>query len=380
MATLTTITIRDIAAACHASTASVSRALNGKPGVSDGLKATIIAYASAHGYVPDSNARSMRLGQSTHIYLINRVENTDSSGIPVEWFAKFHAVSGLNVDTYPIPYSRDLVDGLIELERARHPAMFLLVGPCGVEDESRFSQIQTPMMFVLSDDAPAQRPSVESDDTEGAMAITNSLLEAGHRNIMVLTDRRSDGQPYYQQRIEGFKRALAGAGIPFDPASVYALPIDFGRYLESSTTAINRHLIPLLTSSSMPSRPTAFVILNDFLAFTCTKALSDAGIRIPDQLSVVSFGGWSITGYLPASIQTWVQPVQGIIQAVATAVRLTLSGKPFSGTLELGTPEPGKPACSAVAISPTQLVVHGYLRKGQSIRQLTAREHQGQRV
>lgn len=79
MATLTTITIRDIAAACHASTASVSRALNGKPGVSDGLKATIIAYASAHGYVPDSNARSMRLGQSTHIYLINRVENTDSS-------------------------------------------------------------------------------------------------------------------------------------------------------------------------------------------------------------------------------------------------------------------------------------------------------------
>ncbi|MGO1260355.1 MAG: LacI family DNA-binding transcriptional regulator [Bifidobacterium mongoliense] len=54
------LTIRDIALQCHVSTATVSRALNGKPGVSPSLRTTIQDCARASGYAPNPNARSMR--------------------------------------------------------------------------------------------------------------------------------------------------------------------------------------------------------------------------------------------------------------------------------------------------------------------------------
>lgn len=365
------ITIRDIARACHASTATVSRALNGKAGVSERLRSLIHEYAERHDYHPNGNARSMRLGRSSLAMLIVREELLDASIIPIRSIELIRKHFGLEVQVVNIPYGEDLIDGLKEAEATYRPALFLLSGPCLVVDESRFRQIHTSMMFILCDDAPSGYPSVMSDDRVGAKAVTESLQAAGHREIMAITESRPNGEPYYRERIKGFKDALALNGTDFNPSYVIALPIDYGNYLHSSIAAVGKHIIPLLKSQSVSfTKPTAIVVFSDFLAFAINKALYDGGIQVPGDISMASFGGWDITNFLPAPVRSWVQPVPDILETSIVALSTLLRGQPFSGDIPLHTPRPDGTVASATAVSPTCFVVPGYLRPGQSVKNL----------
>ena len=265
--------IEDVARACHVSTATVSRALNGKPGVSAKLKHLIIEYARIHDYHPDSAARSMRLRRSNTIILVSRMDPFKES-IPLAQMGETGLEHfGTDLKHVSIPSDSDLIESLAALEAHRHPPLFVVFGPCLVDDPARFAAIHTPILFILSDDAPAGYLTVASDDRHGARMVTESLIAAGHRDIMVLTERRNDGLPYYQHRIDGFRDALVAHGIPFRPSSVYSVSVDYSDYFHSSRQEIMRCIIPLLTAHHGASRPTALLVLSDFLAFTTVKAL-----------------------------------------------------------------------------------------------------------
>ena len=214
------------------------------------------------------------------------------------------------------------------------PRLFVIVGPCGVADGSLFRTLLTPLLFVICDDAPPGYPSVSSDDVQGSAAITDSLVAAGHTRIEVLTD---DGKikPNYSTRVIGYRESLERHGISFDPSLVHAIPIDFSRYFPSSEEQLKKRILPVLQPQSIliHDPPTAVFVLSDFLAFTLMRVLWKAGIIVPRQLSVASFGGWPVTQYTPVSIQTWVQPLNDIIATTLKAMSCLLSNELFPRTL-----------------------------------------------
>ena len=209
-----------------------------------------------------------------------------------------------------------------------------------------------------------------SDDRLGSRAITESLLRAGHESILVLTERRPDDDWYYHDRILGFTDALTAHGITFDPAALITVPVDYGDYINSALAAVNEQVIPIV--SGRHHSPTAIFALSDYLAFSVTKALSDAGIRLPEDISLASFGGWRITKFMPTSIESWVQPVPDILRTTGRAVSCLLERKPFTSpvSLEPTRPNDGTPKRNAQAISPTCYMVPGYMRPGQSVRRI----------
>jgi LacI family transcriptional regulator len=401
------VTIQEIAQALKVSTATVSRALNDKPGVGKGLKSKVVRYAKDHGYVPNRNAVSIRVGKSSIVLFIIRAQGV--AGINAVSANAFELTSSLGFEprVVTIPYGEDFAEGLHRAEIAYNPAIFIFYGPCEITDSSQLEALRAPILFILSDDAPAGYPQIVSDDRHGARAITESLIGAGHESIMVLTERKTDGSAYYHDRIEGFKDALAAHGLGFDASALMALPIDYGDYIDSAMATIRAHVIPALTGSR--HRPSAILALSDYLAFALAKVLADEGIRVPDDISLASFGGWSITELMPTSIQSWVQPAPDIIETTAQAVSYLLEGRAFAGTIPLtasrrsvgagevggveargtlgaadssdeiegtsrtgGTSETGQVArpAQARAISPTCFMVPGYLRPGQSVRRL----------
>lgn len=361
------ITIHDIADLCHVSTATVSRALNGKPGVNPELKDSIVRCAEEYGYTFNSSARNLRTKRTNYICIVTRPNPANIVMLPPLDARRITAETGLDVRMVEVPFDNDLAAALHQYETVHRPQLFIVPGPCGACRDTAFSSIRTKLLFVLSDDAPEGPPAVVSDDYHGARMVIDSLIEAGHTNIGVLTERDATGEMHYQARIQGYKDSLADHGIAYDPTLICSVCPDYGDYFPSTSSQIRESLVPCLdrrNETGMNSDITALFVLSDFLALPVMRELWNVGIRIPDQLSLASFGGWDFTGMIPVSTRSWVQPLDSIIETMLAAATFMVHSRPFHDVrLQNASPAPH----TATALHDSRLVVPGYLRRGQSV-------------
>jgi LacI family transcriptional regulator len=137
---------------------------------------------------------------------------------------------------------------------------------------------QVPCVLVNCYAAGNDFPCVLPDETEGGRAATQILLDAGHRRIAFLTGL--PGAWATRARIKGHRMALTAAGIPPGSAVLRA-----GNFKADSGYALARELLTL----SGPSRPTAFLCGNDRMAMGAYLALAEAGVRVPEEISVVGY-------------------------------------------------------------------------------------------
>jgi DNA-binding LacI/PurR family transcriptional regulator len=114
------------------------------------------------------------------------------------------------------------------------------------------------------------------DDKQGAFMATEHLIQMGHRRIgLIVTQSFAVGRDRYQ----GYMQALQHYGIPFDPELV----IQTQNFLEESG---RRAAAPLI---AMNNRPTAIFAPSDVLAFGVYQAVSEAELRIPEDIAIVGY-------------------------------------------------------------------------------------------
>ena len=360
-------TIRELAESCHVSVATASRALNGKPGVSAELRAVIRSQALAHGFTPNQTARRLRVRRTNDVYVISRLNPSKIPTLSVRDTDRIYRLTDMEAHMIDIGYDSNLFDGLQRLEDQRHPRAFILIGPLFIPDTSGFARLHTPTIFIASDDAPARYPAIMSDDRQGTRQLTERLIAAGHTSIGVITERRSDGTPFYRERIAGYREALESHGIAFNPSLVLCAPVDNTYYLDSAMAWARESLIPRLKERDRAFHPTALLILSDYFAFAVNKAVADAEIHIPRDLSLASFGGWDATRYLPVTIESWVQPINDFVYLAVTATMQLIKGVTFHGVHPLPAAHPDGTHGIARAVTPQRYVIPGYLRVGQSV-------------
>jgi LacI family transcriptional regulator len=119
-------------------------------------------------------------------------------------------------------------------------------------------------------------PSVLPDEIAGGRSAARMLLDAGHRRIVYLTGQA--GLWPTRGRLRGFREAVADAGL--EPADQ---PVLRGNYRADSGYQLTRHLL----AEGPP--PTAIMCGNDRMAIGVYLALSEAGLRVPDDVSVVGY-------------------------------------------------------------------------------------------
>ena len=210
------ITMRTIAESCHVSIATVSRALHGSAGVNENLANQIRSFAMAQGYMPNRSAQSLRLHRSNVVYIVSRIGKDGRSPLQIPSNSRLKSMLGIDIRVHPILMNDDLIDKLTWLEHNGIPRLCVIVGPCLVKDARKFDSIRTPLLFVESDDAPAQYASVTSDNEQGAEIMVNSLINAGHRRIAALTVEQA-GRISYEERLNGYRTALERNDIAYDP-------------------------------------------------------------------------------------------------------------------------------------------------------------------
>ncbi len=138
-------------------------------------------------------------------------------------------------------------------------------------------------------------PSVMPDFRQAGFAATDRMVAAGHRRIAFLNHER--WHHFAQDRQDGYRQALARAGIAYDRQLV--------RHGSGSPEAGYRDTLELMR---LPEPPTAIVCANDRLAFGCLDALKALGRSIPDEVAVIGYDDHELARHCHPGLTTLATP------------------------------------------------------------------------
>ena len=152
-----------------------------------------------------------------------------------------------------------------------------------------------PSVLLNCYDQERRLPSVLPGDLLGGRTATERLLQAGHRRVGLINGQT--GIDASQDRLRGYRQALASRDIGFDPDLVYP-----GNWEPSSGYEGTVALMAL------PDPPTAIFCANDMMAVGCFEALKELGKRIPEDISVIGFDDREIAQFTRPPLNTLVLP------------------------------------------------------------------------
>lgn len=164
-----------------------------------------------------------------------------------------------------------------------------------VEPPERLRRAGVPVVLLNCTTADGAFPAVVPAEVAGGRDATRRLIEAGHRRIATIT-----GEIWMdaaRDRLAGHRAAFAAAGLPCDPALVA-----HGDWSASAGHAATRAFLAL------DAPPTAIACQNDRMAIGCYEALKEAGLRIPEDVSVVGYDDEEIARHLNPALTTLVLP------------------------------------------------------------------------
>lgn len=160
------------------------------------------------------------------------------------------------------------------LDRQVDALIFAAVGTRSVVVPDATRRVPTILLNCFAPDDPV--PAIVPDEVRGGREATQSLLDLGHRDIAYLTG--NPGHWATKARLRGFREALRGAGL--DPREQTVLP---GNYHADSGHDLVRTLL------RRGPRPTAIMCGNDRMAVGALLSLLEAGIRVPEDMSVMGY-------------------------------------------------------------------------------------------
>lgn len=322
------VTLADIAAKVGVSTVAVSKALSGKPGVSDELRSKIKSIADELGYVPNAQAKQIRV-ETGNIGVI----------IPENYY-------GFSVSFYGQLYEKvvkTLYDnryfGILELlskedEKAGNMPKVMLDGKVdgliflGQLDkeytEKMVSQTQLPVFFLDTFIPMTTIDTVISDGFYGMYLLTKYLIDLGHRRIGFVGS--VDVTSSITDRFWGYRKALREGGIAFE--ADWEIPDR-----EENGKTLDKIIVPRKDLD-------AYVCNCDFIAHQVIQDLEEAGYSVPDDVSVVGFDNFLPMGSgMDDRITTYGVDMERMAEVCVKSLIKKIKHKKYTAGIQIVTGE-----------------------------------------
>jgi DNA-binding LacI/PurR family transcriptional regulator len=329
------VTLRDVAAAAGLSVGTASNALNGSPLVRPETRARVLEAAQRLDYVPDRNATRLRHGRSECIVVAGRYPPLDEAnfyalvvrGITgvLEEHGYTMRLVGLGDEVTRTatrkgqrrPLSAQDVDGIIVLNWQQ---------PARLE---RLRAVGVPVVAVDTSGAHPDVLSVDNDDRGGVASGVAYLVGLGHRRIAFLNE--SLASQFGREAFAGYLQAFEEHRLTVAPWLL--------RTSDFTIAGGRRAMAEILIGNDLP---TAVFAVDDLTAVGAMQAILEAGLRIPDDISVVGMDDI---------------PLAASVRPALTTVRIELEELGRRGTellmqvIDGTTPSPGR------MVLPTRLVI-----------------------
>jgi LacI family transcriptional regulator len=314
--------ILQVAKKAKVSTATVSRVLNGFPGVRPKTAARVRRAIAEMKYVPNPNARSLRAGRSRLFGLI--VSDVNNPFFPelIDAFEALATSEGIEVifthTNYDLRRLRNCMQRMIE-----RSVDAIAVMTSEVEEESLQQAVRSGIPIVLMNQRKliGKYPNVVVEYTAGFREALEHLLSLGHRDIGFIAGPQSLNSA--RGRKDAFSAALRNHGI-----HVRSEWIAIGDMrVEGGRMAMQKLL-------SRRPRPTAVVASNDLMAVGALQAAHASRVHVPKDLSIIGFDDISIASMVHPSLSTIRHPRREVAARAFEYLRTILQG----GEIELLEP------------------------------------------
>jgi LacI family transcriptional regulator len=289
------VTLHDIAREAGTSVTTVSRALQGKPDISENTKVKIKAIAEGMGYVPNVQARALRLNHNKVLGIVN----PDNSN---PFYAKL--IKGVEEKARDLNYSV-LVGNTGDRSEVERDVLltFTAMRVAGIlaipTDVGNYYDLKAPLIFLLHYEYGTKEHyfnSVTTNNIRSAYLATSHLLARGKKTVFLLNNGRKSFSSTLE-REEGYRKALDEANIPYNEKCIYCGEPGMEYGMEYGYKALN-----LILKETAP--PFGVFCVTDFIAVGAMRAIKEKKFKIPDDISIVGCDDIEIASYLDILLTT----------------------------------------------------------------------------
>lgn len=311
-------TVHEVAAYAKVSAQTVSRVVNGVPRVAARTRERVLAAVKALDYEPNTLARG----------LVTR--RTRTLGVLVYDIANPYygqMVRGMEDAAFSRGY--DLIIGNSDADHRKDLSYLRVFRRRGVDgilatiaDPSRgglqeWTRASCPVVFLDKFYGSEDCSYVTVNNRSAAFQAVDHLLQIGHRRIGIVTASVT-ASVSVKERFAGYREALRARGVEYDPA----LTARSERQIEEGGFQAARKLL------QAGRVPTALFCINDVIAIGAMRAIYDAGLEIPRDISVVGFDDVPIAALLRVPLTTVAQPIQRMGAAAVELLMERIEGAP----------------------------------------------------
>ena len=302
------VTIKEIASLCGVSVSTVSRAINNGGEISEKTRKKIIKTINEVGYVPNQNARNLKISKTKTIaVLIKGITNpffTPMLKVLEEEITK----NGYAFALQKVEENSSELDLAEKIVKTLKPVGIIFLGGYFVNDKKRLKALSVPftMTTIINKDLKIPKSTcLGIDDFLQSKKMVDYLISLGHKKI-ALIGARNDDESIGKLRLLGYKKALEENNIKFDEKLVFSPQKGMNPYSLEHGYEIGKKIV----KEKMPC--TAIFAISDTIAMGAIKSIDDFGKKVPEDYSVAGFDGVEINKYLLKPLTTIVQPASEI--------------------------------------------------------------------
>ncbi len=296
------LTINDIARLSGVSKKTVSRVINRSPFLREDTRARVEAIMAETGYAPDPQARGLAFRRSFLIGMI--YDNPNPQYVVNMQQGLLDGMRGSGFELVVHPCQRGAPNFLAEVRAfvERQKLFGVVLTPSVSEDEGLaavLKEIGCPYIRIASVPVDVADATVVTCDRIGGVAAAKHLVELGHKRLGFIS-----GPPGFrssEERLGGFRDGLAEHGMALDDALIAPGAYTFESGLEAAAALLARD-----------PRPTGIFAANDEMAAGVLRAAREAGLRVPEDLSVVGYDDFQIAARVWPALTTIHTPTREV--------------------------------------------------------------------
>lgn len=304
------VSLKDIAAKCGVSVATVSKALNGHKDVSDATRDRLLKVAKEMGYFPNAQARALKTNRTYNLGVM--FLDAADSGFTHEFFAKVlnSFKTAAEYYGYDVTFINKNVGGrqMTTYEHCKYRNIDgILVACTDFTDPDVYELINGDIPVVTIDHLFDCRTAVLSDNAAGMKSLVGYVNSRGHSKIGFIMGNKSS---VAEKRLAAFLKECAARGITIDEK--YILPGDF-----HNADITYERTVQLM---KLKNPPTCIFMPDDYSAIGGLNALRDLGYKVPDDVSIVGYDGIGLSQIISPKLTTYRQNTNEIGRLAAKAL------------------------------------------------------------
>ena len=273
------VTIKDVAKRAGVGIGTVSRVLNGGVSVRESTKEKVEDAIKALEYTPNQQARRLVTGKSLTIGIVAPFFTSQSVVERLRGIESIIAASNYDMIMFNID-SRERLNKYTRQLSTDDKVDGLIVISMGTENEEIVRLVDANIPTIILDAESATMSNVTIDDVAGGYKATKHLLKLGHEIIGFVSDKLQAelGNHSSDDRLNGYKKALAESKIPFRPELVRNLGYTRQEGYQMGNSILRQE-----------NPPTAIIASSDMLAVGILQAAREIGLEVPYNLSVIGY-------------------------------------------------------------------------------------------